>query len=59
MICKDQTWQKQKHENMSPNDSTEISQRDFACQAGSGPNVTFAHEVSKSEDFPSKRSIGF
>ena len=61
MICKDQTWQKkQKHENMIPNDSTEISQRDFACQAGSGPNVTFAaHEVSKSEDFPRKRSIGF
>ena len=23
-ICKDQTWQKQKHENMIPNDSTEI-----------------------------------
>jgi len=44
---------------MIPNDSTEISQRDFACQAGSGPNVTFAHEVSKSEDFPRKRSIGF
>lgn len=27
MIYKDQTWQKQKHENMIPNDSIEISQR--------------------------------